>query len=107
MAKLKTLAEVLWCFFLSGGYLCQAGIGSAMYVLLPTEALLPPSNGILGTCLVRWPDARHVHRLDQDTSGLVVMALTVEAAREMCRQFRERGARQSTSSPGVEFLAER
>eukprot|EP00903_Cladosiphon_okamuranus_P011065 g10446.t1 len=38
----------------------------------------------------RWPDARHVHRLDQDTSGLVVMALTVEAAREMCRQFRER-----------------
>ncbi|CAN0052807.1 unnamed protein product [Ectocarpus sp. 8 AP-2014] len=38
----------------------------------------------------RWPEARHVHRLDQDTSGLVVMALTVEAAREMCRQFRER-----------------
>lgn len=38
----------------------------------------------------RWPDARHVHRLDQDTSGLVVMALTIEAAREMCRQFRER-----------------
>lgn len=39
----------------------------------------------------RWPDARHVHRLDQDTSGLVVMAMTAEAAREMCRQFREQG----------------
>lgn len=39
----------------------------------------------------RWADARHVHRLDQDTSGLVVMALTAEATREMCRQFRERG----------------
>lgn len=46
---------------------------------------------ILWRCLDRWPDARHVHRLDQDTSGLVVMALTIEAAREMCRQFRERG----------------
>lgn len=45
--------------------------------------------------LGRWPDARHVHRLDQDTSGLVVMALNVEAAREMCRQFRERGERWS------------
>lgn len=44
-----------------------------------------------GLCMPRWPEARHVHRLDQDTSGLVVMALTVEAAREMCRQFRERG----------------
>lgn len=41
----------------------------------------------------RWPDARHVHRLDQDTSGVVVMALTAEATREMCRQFRERGER--------------
>ena len=36
-----------------------------------------------------------MHRLDQDTSGLVVMALNVEAAREMCRQFRERGERWS------------
>lgn len=32
-----------------------------------------------------------MHRLDQDTSGVVVMALTPEAAREICRQFRERG----------------
>lgn len=69
--------------------------------LLPTEALLPPSNGFLGIwhMFVRWPEARHVHRLDQDTSGLVVMALTVEAAREMCRQFRERGERQSINLP--------
>lgn len=48
---------------------------------------------LFARCLDRWPDARHVHRLDQDTSGLVVMALTIDAAREMCRQFRERGER--------------
>ncbi|QGP49937.1 Ribosomal large subunit pseudouridine synthase A [Piscirickettsia salmonis] len=36
------------------------------------------------------PGARIVHRLDCDTSGVMVMALTAASHREMNRQFRER-----------------
>lgn len=36
------------------------------------------------------PTARIVHRLDCDTSGVMVMALTPESHRELNRQFRER-----------------
>lgn len=37
-----------------------------------------------------YPDARIVHRLDLDTSGLMVMAMTDFATRDLNRQFRER-----------------
>lgn len=37
-----------------------------------------------------YPDLAVVHRLDLDTSGLMVFALTKHAARELSRQFRER-----------------
>jgi tRNA pseudouridine32 synthase / 23S rRNA pseudouridine746 synthase len=37
-----------------------------------------------------FPQARVVHRLDRDTSGLIVMALDLEAQRELSRQFEER-----------------
>lgn len=57
------------------------------------QPYLQRTSHVLNFVSYRWPDARHVHRLDQDTSGIVVMALTVEAAREMSRQFRERGER--------------
>lgn len=36
------------------------------------------------------PSALVVHRLDRDTSGLIVMALTKHAQRELSRQFAER-----------------
>ncbi len=36
------------------------------------------------------PAARIVHRLDRDTSGVIVMALDAEAHREMSRQFHDR-----------------
>ncbi len=41
---------------------------------------------------VQWefPDAETVHRLDLATSGLMVVALHIEAERELKRQFRER-----------------
>lgn len=41
---------------------------------------------------VQWefPDAETVHRLDLATSGLMVIALHIEAERELKRQFRER-----------------
>ncbi len=32
----------------------------------------------------------HVHRLDQETSGVLMFAKTSEAAGDICRQFRER-----------------
>lgn len=38
----------------------------------------------------RFPGARIVHRLDRDTSGVVVMGLDAEAHRELSRQFEAR-----------------
>ena len=37
-----------------------------------------------------FPGARIVHRLDRDTSGVIVMALDAEAHRELSRQFHDR-----------------
>ena len=37
-----------------------------------------------------FPDAKIVHRLDMDTSGLMVLARTPEAHRHLSRQFQER-----------------
>ena len=37
-----------------------------------------------------YPGARIVHRLDRDTSGVIVMALDAEAHRELSRQFHDR-----------------
>lgn len=37
-----------------------------------------------------WPQARIVHRLDMATSGLVVMAMHIEAQRHLNRQFQQR-----------------
>lgn len=37
-----------------------------------------------------YPDAQSVHRLDMATSGVIVVALTKAAERELKRQFRER-----------------
>ena len=39
------------------------------------------------------PAARIVHRLDRDTSGVIVMALDAEAHRELSRQFHDREVR--------------
>ena len=38
----------------------------------------------------QFPDAESVHRLDMSTSGVIVVALTKAAERELKRQFRER-----------------
>lgn len=37
-----------------------------------------------------YPDARIVHRLDHDTSGIMVLARNAEAHRELSRQFHDR-----------------
>lgn len=46
-------------------------------------------------CLARraateFPGARIVHRLDRDTSGVIILALDAEAHRELSRQFHDR-----------------
>lgn len=37
-----------------------------------------------------WPEARIVHRLDCDTSGVMVLAMNADAHRELSRQFHDR-----------------
>lgn len=44
-----------------------------------------------------FPQAESVHRLDMATSGVIVVALTKAAERELKRQFREREPKSSTS----------
>ena len=62
----------------------------------PSGLLAVPGRGPdLQDCLsarvqVVFPSALIVHRLDRDTSGLMVMALTVQAQRELSRQFADR-----------------
>lgn len=47
-------------------------------------------DSVLQRVMFEHPDARVVHRLDLDTSGLLVMALTSHATSDLNRQFRER-----------------
>lgn len=45
---------------------------------------------LMARLLVEYPDARIVHRLDQDTSGLLVIARDADTHRELSRQFHDR-----------------
>jgi len=62
----------------------------------PSGMLAVPGRGPdLQDCLsarvqVDFPQASIVHRLDRDTSGLIVMALDSDVQRELSRQFAER-----------------
>ena len=62
----------------------------------PSGMLAVPGRGPdLQDCLsarvqTELPAAAVVHRLDRDTSGLIVMALTADAQRELSRQFAAR-----------------
>ena len=62
----------------------------------PSGLLAVPGRGPdLQDCLSArvqavWPSALVVHRLDRDTSGLMVMALSAEAQRNLSRQFADR-----------------
>ncbi|MBT4162904.1 MAG: RluA family pseudouridine synthase [Gammaproteobacteria bacterium] len=47
-------------------------------------------DSVLRRLLYEYPDARIVHRLDLDTSGLMVLALSQLATSDLNRQFRER-----------------
>jgi tRNA pseudouridine32 synthase/23S rRNA pseudouridine746 synthase len=62
----------------------------------PSGLLAVPGRGPdLQDCLsarvqTAWPQALVVHRLDRDTSGLIVMALDPDAQRHLSRQFADR-----------------
>jgi tRNA pseudouridine32 synthase/23S rRNA pseudouridine746 synthase len=60
------------------GLLSQPGLGPAQH-----DSLIVRSQ----QC---WPDARIVHRLDRDTSGLIVLALDVDTHRNLSHQFSQR-----------------
>ncbi|MEL7090776.1 MAG: pseudouridine synthase [Pseudomonadota bacterium] len=67
----------------------------------PSGLLSVPGKGPhLADCLIsrlqeRWPTALVVHRLDRDTSGVVIFALTKDAQRFLGRQFELRAARKT------------
>lgn len=48
------------------------------------------SDCVVNRLIAMFGWAREVHRLDMDTSGLMVVALNPESHRALCRQFRER-----------------
>jgi len=60
------------------GLLCQSGLG-------PTLA-----DSLLERARRHWPTAQLVHRLDRDTSGLILVALTSELHRALSCLFAER-----------------
>ena len=62
----------------------------------PSGLLSVPGRGadkqecLLSHLLIDYPDAKIVHRLDMDTSGLMVVARSAEVHRHLSRQFQER-----------------
>ncbi|GAA5098352.1 bifunctional tRNA pseudouridine(32) synthase/23S rRNA pseudouridine(746) synthase RluA [Wohlfahrtiimonas larvae] len=69
----------------------------------------PPElwDSILTRIQWEFPDAETVHRLDLATSGLMVVALHIEAERELKRQFRERETDKTYIAKVFGILAEK
>jgi len=65
------------------GLAVQGGSGQSRSLDVLAAALVPEGA----------PAPRLVHRLDRDTTGLLLMALTASAARHLTQSFRERKAR--------------
>lgn len=64
--------------------------------LLSVSGRLPEHHdSIMSRVLAQFPLAQSVHRLDMATSGVMVVALTKAAERELKRQFRDREPRKS------------
>lgn len=67
-----------------------------MVVEKPSGLLSVPGRGEdKQDCMIQrlqseWPGARIVHRLDRDTSGLLVVARNADSHRELSRQFQDR-----------------
>ena len=75
-----TIHEDRWLVVLdkSSGLLSVPGIG-------PEKA-----DCLVARACMRWPTARIVHRLDRDTSGVIVLALDASTHRDLSMQFERR-----------------
>ena len=71
-------ADDLLVFHKPAGLLCQPGLG-------PTQA-----DSLITRVQQRWPEARLVHRLDRDTSGLLLVALSAALHRRLSELFARR-----------------
>lgn len=60
------------------GLLCQPGLGPQL------------ADSLISRVQSQWPSAQLVHRLDRDTSGLILVALCPELHRALSRLFAER-----------------
>jgi len=66
------------------------------FVDKPSGLLSVPGKGeakrdsVIARLADRFGWAREAHRLDMDTSGLMVVALDADSHRDLCRQFRDR-----------------
>ena len=75
--------------------------GHIIVVNKPSGLLSVPGRGEhLADCLISrvqaaFPDALLVHRLDRDTSGVMVFALTAHAQRNLSMQFEKRSTKKS------------
>ena len=69
--------SIWWCLISRVGYCRCRGEAPRTRTILPRECS-------------QFFRRRVVHRLDRDTSGLIVMALDLETQRELSRQFEER-----------------
>ncbi len=67
-----------------------------LVVSKPCGLLSVPGRGedkqdcLIARLLADYPDARIVHRLDRDTSGLLVLGRNADSHRELSRQFQDR-----------------
>lgn len=62
--------------------------------LLSVPGIGPEKHDCLATRVQQtYPQARIVHRLDRDTSGVIIMGLDADAHRELSRQFHDREVR--------------
>ncbi|MCP5161281.1 MAG: RluA family pseudouridine synthase [Hahellaceae bacterium] len=59
--------------------------------MLSVPGRLPENKDcLISRIQTSWPEARIVHRLDQETSGLMVVALNADSHRHLSRQFEQR-----------------
>ena len=65
------------------GLLCQPGLGPEL------------ADSLLSRAQQRWPEVRLVHRLDRDTSGLILLARDPETHRRLSAAFAERRVRKA------------
>jgi tRNA pseudouridine32 synthase/23S rRNA pseudouridine746 synthase len=76
----RLLWEDPWMLALAkpAGLLSQPGLGAAL------------ADSLISRAQRRWPEARLVHRLDRDTSGLLLLARDADTHRRLSAAFAER-----------------